>query len=126
MYELYGTAALPSTRYRDLVDLVFIALREGLNGAHACAALRREVDRRADQRSMLAVPTRFEVPAGNWVAGYRGAAAEVAGLASYRTLEQASILAHAFLDPVLDGRARSMTWEPTRLAWVDDAVWAAR
>jgi hypothetical protein len=65
------------------------------------------------------VPRRFEVPAGNWVAGYRRAAAGVAGLADYETLEHASRIAHEFLDPILDGQARSMTWTPTQLAWVD-------
>jgi Nucleotidyl transferase AbiEii toxin, Type IV TA system len=119
MYERHGDARLTSTRYRDLVDLVLIALREPLDGRQLCDALRSEIDRRAGQGSPLVVPAHFVMPAADWVGGYHKAAARVPGLEVYRTLDQASELAHALLDPVFDGRARLMTWMPERLGWVD-------
>jgi hypothetical protein len=118
MYERHGPAQLASTRYRDLVDLVLIALRDELDGAEVCAAVRREVDRRAENATVLALPDRFLVPGGAWLLGYRSAAAGVPGLDDYRNLEQATELGHALLDPVLNGRASGMHWRPERLTWV--------
>lgn len=118
MYERHGPAQLASTRYRDLVDLVLIALRDELDGTGVCTAVRREVDRRAEDATVLALPDQFIVPGSAWLLGYRSAAAGVPGLDDYRSLEQATELAHALLDPVLSGRASGTRWRPERLTWV--------
>lgn len=58
-YERYGTAGMPSTRYRDLVDLVSIVTGASIPAADQLAALVSEFDRR-----QLDLPASFDVPDG--------------------------------------------------------------
>jgi hypothetical protein len=56
-YERYGTAEMPSTRYRDLVDLVSIVTVASVQAAGQLTALVSEFERRR-----LTLPTAFDVP----------------------------------------------------------------
>jgi hypothetical protein len=69
-YERYGTAGMPSTRYRDLVDLVSIVTGASVPAADQITALVSEFDRR-----QLDLPAAFDVPdrsaTGYWDPGSR-------------------------------------------------------
>lgn len=117
MYELHGLHRTVSTRYRDLVDLVLIALREPLDGRRLHTALRIEVARRTARGTNLELPSTFTIPGPAWPAGYRAAAAAVAGLADFRTIEQAAALARVLLDPMLSEQDPAAHWNPQRLRW---------
>jgi hypothetical protein len=102
----------PSTRFRDLVDLVLIAhtqqvQADDLATALASERLRRDLPRRRE----------FAVPDETlWRAGYRTVAADAPGIAE-KTLDEALPLAKLFVDPVLAGEVTGGIWDPVTLAW---------
>ena len=102
----------PSTRFRDLVDLVLIAhtqqiQADGLATALASERLRRDLPGSRE----LAVPDETL-----WRAGYRTVAADVPRIAE-KTLDEALPLAKRFIDPVLTGGVKGGAWDPVTLAW---------
>jgi hypothetical protein len=114
-YERHGASENPSTRYRDLVDLVAIATGASIDAQSQSNALRSEFERRN-----LVLPKTFDVPdRGLWERGY---AAEVSKsmLTTASTLEDALVIVKAFLDPLLNGVAAG-TWNPDKQEWSDDA-----
>lgn len=118
MYELHREQMLPSTRFKDLVDLVLIARKSALNGELTHAALHAEVHRRQAAGTHLVLPPTFTVPDRSWVAGYRTQAIKTHELpADYRTLEGATPLANAFITPLLQEQATTGTWRFDRLRW---------
>jgi hypothetical protein len=118
MYERHGERLGPSSRFKDLVDLVFIAHNSALDGTITQAALRAEVHRRQTAGTHLTLPTEFEVPSPAWIAGYRAEAAKAHDLsATYRTLQGATPLAHAFITPLLRERDLKGRWQFDRRQW---------
>ena len=114
-YERHGASENPSTRYRDLVDLVAIATGASIDAQSQSNALRSEFERRN-----LVLPKTFDVPnRGLWERGY---AAEVSKsvLTTASTLQDALVIVKAFLDPLLNGVAAG-TWNPDKQEWSDDA-----
>jgi len=111
-YERHGHAGdLPSTRYRDLVDLVAIVGGASVAADAQRAALISEFTRRG-----LSMPKRFDVPDHDlWLAGYAAAARESL-LAKGTTLDEALAIVRPFVDPLLDGTA-SGSWNPQLQAW---------
>lgn len=110
-FDRYGKARAPSTRYKDLVDLVAITSASSVKAEGQIAALRSEAERRS-----IELPTAFAVPdVEAWKRGYEAEAArsllEVAD-----TLEEALELMARFADPLLDGSARG-AWDPGRGLW---------
>jgi hypothetical protein len=66
MFELHGQTRVPSTRYKDLVDVVAIVLAASVDAEPQMAALRSEADRRG-----LRLPGHFTVPDRKlWKRGY--------------------------------------------------------
>lgn len=114
MCELHrraGEAAEPSTRYRDLVDLVVFAHRVTVSADALTTAVRSEFERR-----QMALPDRLSVPDGaGWRAGYARAARDAPALAE-RDVDSALAVAARLIDPVLAGDAAG-TWDPGRRAW---------
>ncbi len=110
MIDTYNDGA-PSTRYRDLVDLVLIANTQGLDAAALRSALLSEYAARS-----LATPTSIELPAETWIAGY---AKEIESLPSVteRTAMEAIELVKALLEPLLDDDDVAGTWEPQLRTW---------
>jgi hypothetical protein len=101
----------PSTRFRDLVDIVLIARSQPVDVSALSVALVSECCRRE-----LALPDQFDVPDRPlWEVGYRTAARDVPGVAE-QTLVAAIGTAQRLFDPVLDGSARGH-WDPHRLCW---------
>jgi lambda repressor-like predicted transcriptional regulator len=110
-YERHGLSDIPSTRYRDLIDLVSIATRASIDSNALSNAIRSEFERRS-----LVLPDTFDVPDRElWERGY---AAEVSRsfLAVALTLDEALVIVRSFLDPLLRGAAEGI-WDPTKLEW---------
>lgn len=118
MLERHGEKNTPSGRYRDLVDLVLIILREEIDGEQLRAVLHGEVARRQGLGIVIELPTAFSVPdPTTWEPGYAKQARLAAGLSDeFHTLGPAEALAAVFIEPLLERRS-SGTWDPTRRSW---------
>jgi hypothetical protein len=109
--ERHGQGELPSTRFKDLVDLVAIITGASVEAELQRAALNSEAARRG-----ITLPDRFGVPDRSmWETGY-GAEARRSLLPVARTLDDALTLVGAFIDPLLDGTATGQ-WDPQDLLW---------
>lgn len=105
----YGPAARPSTRPKDLIDILLIADSQALEAAALREALRGTFEARARQ----ALPGRLPAPPPEWAPAY-GRLAEEVGLEP--DLATAFDSAAAFLDPVLSGHAEG-SWDAATGAW---------
>lgn len=111
-FDRYGDSEAPSTRYKDLVDLVAIVTEASIESKAQMAALVSEAERRR-----VTLPQRFGVPARDlWEPGYAAEAGRSL-LPVARTLDEALAVVRAFLDPLLDGTAVG-TWDPKQGRWV--------
>jgi Nucleotidyl transferase AbiEii toxin, Type IV TA system len=111
IYQRHGVLRRPSTRYRDLVDLVAIVTSAEIEAAPQLAALKAEAAQRG-----ITLPAQFGVPdRGLWVAGY-AASAGGSLLRQGRTLDQALRIVRPFADPLLDGTAAGR-WDRRLQAW---------
>lgn len=119
MYERRGDIA--STRWRDLVDLLLIAINEDLDGRAIQHALRAQQDRRRAQGIQLDLPTTFHVPdSTTWPDGYQREAANVAALEPWRTIKDATPFANTFLNPLL-GAGDPGRWISATRMWLRDS-----
>lgn len=109
--ERHGPGQMPSTRFRDLVDLVAIVLATTAAAKPQTAALLSEARRRG-----LTLPERFTVPdQALWQTGY-AAEATRSLLPTARTLDEAMTTVTPFLDPLLNQTA-SGNWNPRNRRW---------
>jgi hypothetical protein len=101
----------PSTRFRDLVDLVAISLRATVEAETQMQALWSEAARRA-----VHLPERFAVPdRGLWKPGYAAEARRSLPPIA-RDLDEALETVRPFIDPLLGGNAFG-TWDPATRQW---------
>ncbi|MEU5437260.1 nucleotidyl transferase AbiEii/AbiGii toxin family protein [Streptomyces sp. NPDC020719] len=114
LYERHRT--IPSTRFRDLADILLISQHEEIDGHAAQTALRTEAQRRVQAGGDLYLPEAFEPPGPAWPARFPAAARQVPGLSGCATSSQAAAAAHAFLTPLLASRPPSQ-WHPAEAAW---------
>jgi hypothetical protein len=111
MFERYGAARNPSTRFRDLVDLVAIVTGAPVRAEAQLRALKPQEERRGS-----AFPRRFDVPDRElWERGY-AAEARRSVLPVARTLDEALDIVRPFVDPLLDGTA-SGWWNHQKGTW---------
>ena len=111
-FQLYGEQKRPSTRYKDLVDLVSITKGASVNAGPQLVALASESERRG-----VPLPQRFDVPDRDlWERGYTAEAARSV-LAVGRSLDEALAVVRPFLDPLLAGEAAGR-WDPKLARWV--------
>lgn len=111
-FQLYGDQQRPSTRYKDLVDLVSIVTGAAVAAGPQLAAIASEARRRGVTPSV-----RFDVPdTALWEPGYAAEAARSL-LTIARTLDEALAVVRPCLDPLLDGTAVG-TWDPHGGLWV--------
>jgi Nucleotidyl transferase AbiEii toxin, Type IV TA system len=111
--QRYGASQRPSTRFRDLVDLVAIAQGASTDAEEQIRALASEAERRG-----IVLPETFDVPdRALWESGY-AAEAKRSLLTNSHTLDEALAVVRPFVDPVLVGTARG-TWDNERGAWVE-------
>lgn len=101
----------PSTRFKDLIDLVAITGRTSVPADLQMRALAKEANRRH-----LGLPRAFDVPERDlWVRGYRSEAHRTVGLQAVE-LDDALALVRLFLVPLLAGTAAGH-WNPTTRQW---------
>ena len=113
-FERYGPQQLPSTRYKDLIDLVGIVTGARLEASSASRALASEAERRG-----VNVPRRFDAPdRALWEPGY-AAEARRWTIPMASTLDDALGVVRPCLDALLDGSATG-TWRPELGAWQTD------
>jgi hypothetical protein len=105
----YG--GLPSSREKDLVDLVVIATTQSVRAD----ALKLAIDREAAARSLNPFTELF-VPS-TWGASYRKAAKDVPYCSEFLTVDLAVTLMRSFVDPVLRGEVTGLTWSPDSHSW---------
>ena len=111
-FQRYGQGQAPSTRYKDLVDLVAILTATSVEADSQGAALRSEADRRD-----LVLPQHFSVPDQSlWRAGYAAEAARSL-LPIARSLDEALGVVCPFADALLDSTARG-NWNPQTASWL--------
>ena len=112
MFELHGVRGAPSTRFKDLVDLVAIVISASVDAGPQATALRSEAERRG-----ITLPERFGVPDRElWERGYAAEAGRSL-LPVAHTLVDALAIVTPFLDPLLDESAVGM-WDPERRCWM--------
>ncbi|MBM4459637.1 MAG: nucleotidyl transferase AbiEii/AbiGii toxin family protein [Chloroflexi bacterium] len=100
-----------STRVKDLVDMVLIAIHVPVNATALSAALQATFTAQGSG----APPTSLPAPPTTWAPKYQRLAQDV-GLSDV-TLPTAFAQARQFLDPVLSGQACGV-WSPTAQAWL--------
>lgn len=111
IFERYGEGRTPSTRFKDLVDLVAIVTGASVPADAQRAALASEADRRG-----ITLPDHFDVPDhALWKSGY-AAEAKRSVLPIAPTLDDAIETVRPFVDGLLDGSA-SGQWDPERREW---------
>jgi hypothetical protein len=107
--ERQGT--MPSTRFKDLVDLVTLVAHASPTAVEQYQALASEAGRRG-----FALPWRFSVPdLALWETGY-AAEARRALVPQARTMHEALAVVRPFIDPLLD-RTATGAWSPTSRCW---------
>jgi hypothetical protein len=112
-FDRYGQMEAPSTRYRDLVDLVAIAMGASVEAEPQMAALASEAERRG-----ITPPRRFDVPARDlWESGYAREARDALP-PTPPTLDEALAVVRPFVNPLLEGTAHGR-WDPKAGRWVD-------
>jgi predicted nucleotidyltransferase component of viral defense system len=111
MYGRYGATNMPSTRYRDLVDLVLIATTNELDAVLTIRALQGETARRG-----CTLPAQIEDPGPEWQASYARIARESNLPKELQALDGALEAAGACLNPIMAGTATG-TWNPDTKRW---------
>ncbi len=115
-FERHGRGRQPSSRVKDLIDLVAIVTGASVRAEPQMKALQSEAQRRG-----IALPDRFAVPDREvWERGY-AAEARRSLSPTARTLEEALAIVSPFLDPLLDGTAAGR-WDPRHGEWDVDSV----
>jgi hypothetical protein len=105
----------PSTRFKDLVDLVAVTARVSVPAELQMVALFKESERRA-----FTLPTSFEAPdRALWIEGYRSEASRTVGLEAVE-LDDAMRVVVPFVDPLLS-RSAVGVWEPENRRWESPA-----
>lgn len=101
----------PSTRFKDLVDLVAIVTEVSVDADIQRVAMQTEAERRG-----IVLPARFDVPDyALWETGYRSEA-QRSLLPLAQTLEEALTIVRPFVDAIFDGSATGH-WDPKALQW---------
>lgn len=101
----------PSTRQKDLVDLVVFARTHDINGI----ALRIAIETEAGRRGLSSF-TSIELPQ-TWGREYSKMAKVVPHCDGYADISSARILIESFIEPALRREADAKTWSFERLAW---------
>lgn len=108
----YGTAGgQPSSRVRDLVDLVVFARTQRIDGSDLIEAINSEWTHRG-----LPSTPHFTPPA-NWDRLYPPEARRVPACGDTLTLTAATELVAALLSPAFDRTATGKRWEPSSRSW---------
>lgn len=105
----------PSSRVRDLVDLVVFARSQQFDGARLTKAISSEWA----HRGLTGNP--FFDPPRQWERNYAAEASRVPACGDTLTFDSAVTLVSAFLGPALNATAHGKYWSPERREWVSFA-----
>lgn len=109
--DRYGTDRYPSTRFKDLIDLVRLISIASVTAQEQLRALTSEAGRRS-----ITLPNRFVVPDRDlWGSGYAAEAHRAIGLTA-QSLDEALKLVSPYIDPLLENKATG-SWNPEERAW---------
>jgi len=109
--QRYSGQDRPSTRFKDLVDLVAIVTEVSVSADRQAVALASEAQRRG-----MPLPTTFDVPdRAIWERGY-AAEASRSLLSTARSLDEALGVVRPFVEPLLAGTAAG-AWDPGAGRW---------
>ena len=116
MFERHGRGGdSPSTRYRDLADIVRI-----LDAGHIDATRLKEVLDREAGRRRIRLPSLMESPAEGWQIAFPRQARTFAEYPSrLHDLDASLDETRPCLDPILSGERTSGTWDREKRAWSD-------
>lgn len=115
MYELHRGE--PSTRYRDLTDLVRIVQDLRIDARR----LREMLVHEQERRKMAPLPETLRSPHVAWETAYPRAARDFAEFPpELHSLDASLSAAGVCLDEVLSARRRDGTWDPLTQSWSDD------
>ncbi len=109
----YGATAQPSTRPKDLVNILLIENSTPIDAG----PLRHALESTFAERARQPLPTSLPPPPATWADPYKRLA-DTVNVES--DLTAAFARAAAFLDPVLAGRTRGQ-WNPQRREWIAPA-----
>lgn len=112
-FEVHPPDGRPSSRDRDLVDLVVIALTQAVEASD----LRTAIEAERLNRELAAI-TSYSTPLG-WRTTYARLASGVAECRDHRTYDTAVALVQSFLDPVLGGTVTMGSWDPRARKWAN-------
>lgn len=114
MYELHGrNGDQPSTRYRDLADIVRL-----IRSSIIDAARLREVLGHEQQRRGIVLPQQLQPPSSRWAESFPRAAQGFAEYpAEYHQLDVSLTHAGACLNPVLSGKIIAGYWDHVSRSW---------
>ena len=114
--QRHGPTRMPSTRYKDLVDLVAIVTAASVAADAQIRAIISEAERRE-----VSLPASFDIPGrALWESGY-AAEARRSLLKTALVLDEALAVVRPFVDPLFNGSARGI-WEPVAGRWVQPNV----
>lgn len=101
----------PSSREKDLVDLVVLAVTQDIDGTALSMAIATEARRRRME------PMEWFVVPADWGPAYSKMARKVPHCAGLETIDAAADLVSTFIDPALDGTAAGRTWRSDEQVW---------
>jgi hypothetical protein len=110
-FEVHPPDGRPSSRDRDLVDLVVIARTQVVPASQLRIAIE------AERLNRSLPPIRAYATPPGWRATYARLARGVAECREHRTYDRAVSLVQTFLDPVLQGSVTTDRWDPRLQAW---------
>lgn len=101
----------PSSREKDLVDIVIFAVTQDIDGTALNLAINTERNRRKMEPF-----ERFVVPT-NWGSGYEKLSRSVPHCSGYQTVGAAAGLAARLIEPALNHESEGKTWSKDLLQW---------
>ncbi len=112
MYQTYGAAGQPSSRFRDLADLALIVTTCEFDAELTAAAVASE-----SRRRHMELPSKMVAPSPIWGAGYANTARTSRLARELHQLDAALAVVGVCLDPLLSGAQTTGMWKPGR-GWV--------
>jgi hypothetical protein len=110
-FEVHPPDGRPSSRDRDLVDLVVIARTQAVHASELRTAIEAErLNRNLPEIAGYATPP-------GWRTTYARLARDVAECRDHRSYDRAVGLVRTFLDPVLQATCTVGVWDPLAQAW---------
>jgi hypothetical protein len=114
MYEKHGGTGAPSSRYRDLADLILLISVEEIDAALLIGALR---SREQHARNPVVLPAAMQVPGPGRSDGYPLEAKRSLLTAHLNRLDDALAHVGTCLNPILAGTVTSGRWNPGAQRW---------